>query len=1186
MDQLVAPVVTPVVESIMEVIKRHVGYLLSSTNNINEMHTNMEELNAMARDMKTKKETNVANDLEVPDYVPVWLTKVEKISEEVGSIPTGGIGCFNMKARYDAGKRSSDILKDIEDLKKQKGEIIWSNEPRILGRVRSTRPSTSEPVAGDIDTQNVIKSSRELMFDDALKALEPNNKCQMMALCGMGGVGKSTMMEHLKKVAEGRKMFDFIVKVVIGKSKSKMMIQDAVAENIGRSVTETDEDNRAERLRKRFEGISKDGKKEDGKMKMLVILDDLWEVLDLKDIGLTIPLPEGFKLLLTSRDERVCAQMGVEPRSIIRMVALEELEAKKLFWEIAGKVSDDDHDLIRIGEDIVKKCGGLPMAIKTIASTLGVNKDKDTWNDALVRIQNDRNNVLLLDDIFKISYDYLKDDDDAKAIFLLSGLFPDDHYIPIEDLTRFGLGLKLFKNSYNISTARIRVKASVKNLIRSNLLIECDYEGYVEIHDLARDFVLSNFANVKQASLVYSGDISVLLEKYSYERILLMCGGMVELPKDFNHPNLALLYLMDGDKLTKFPKDFYTRMKNLEVVAYEGIDKPLLPQHLTTLRTLCLDACKSLGDISFLGDLINLKVLSLAFCGVSNLPSAIGKLKKLELLDLTECVDLCVDDGVLQSLDKLLELYMRAEFGKPIRFTEDSCEGLKMVSSKLIALEVEFFENILQPKNVSFKKLERFRISMGVELGAYTSENTLKLVASKEEILECKINELFEKTEELELSGNGMSSLEDISNHPSEYSFCNLKVLKVYECADLTCIFTVNVVSSLTKLERLIVLECPLLESLVQGERNGAKVIKFHKLKYLELEKLPEFVRLCDGDQVIDLPQLMELSLDNLPNVSWIFSENSEISSTTQLLLNTEVLIPKLEILRIEKMRKLKEMWCDTTTSSSRLEEFHNVSTLRLIEVRDCYRMVNLFPRNSMRLLTHLETLEVKRCGSIEMLFNIDLQGCVSGSSGSSSCCLRSIEVDGLENLREIWRIKGDDNNSGIIIRDFQSVESLVIKECGKFRSILTPTTIYFDMGALKNIKIADNRFRIKKIIPVVAIPSSLLHTFRQLPDIEFNSYYVEVVFDMKSTQSSSRDLCNWNEFFVCQNQHPISLFHNITTIYLSTCKSIKYLFSPLMATLLSNLKEIEISKCEGMEEVVSNRDDDKDDDKDDYIYY
>ncbi|CAH1435323.1 unnamed protein product [Lactuca virosa] len=66
----------------------------------------------------------------------------------------------------------------------------------------------------------------------------------------------------------------------------------------------------------------------------------------------------------------------------------------------------------------------------------------------------------------------------------------------------------------------------------------------------------------------------------------------------------------------------------------------------------------------------------------------------------------------------------------------------------------------------------------------------------------------------------------------------------------------------------------------------------------------------------------------------------------------------------------------------------------------------------------------------------------------------------------------------------------------------------------------------------------------------------------------------NWNKFFTLPKQQSESPFHNLTTIPIMNCKSIKYLFSPLMAELLSNLKTIMIRECDGMEEVVSNRDD------------
>ncbi|MFS8012654.1 putative leucine-rich repeat domain superfamily [Helianthus anomalus] len=63
----------------------------------------------------------------------------------------------------------------------------------------------------------------------------------------------------------------------------------------------------------------------------------------------------------------------------------------------------------------------------------------------------------------------------------------------------------------------------------------------------------------------------------------------------------------------------------------------------------------------------------------------------------------------------------------------------------------------------------------------------------------------------------------------------------------------------------------------------------------------------------------------------------------------------------------------------------------------------------------------------------------------------------------------------------------------------------------------------------------------------------------------------NWNKFSILHKQ---SSFHSLTTIYMSRCDKIKYLFSPLMAKLLSNLKTINIYNCHGLEEVVSQRDD------------
>lgn len=149
---------------------------------------------------------------------------------------------------------------------------------------------------------------------------------------------------------------------------------------------------------------------------------------------------------------------------------------------------------------------------------------------------------------------------------------------------------------------------------------------------------------------------------------------------------------------------------------------------------------------------------------------------------------------------------------------------------------------------------------------------------------------------------------------------------------------------------------------------------------------------------------------------------------------------------------------------------------------------------------------------------------------------------------------------------------------------------------------IPTSREEVNDGISKVALPSNLLHTFHHIHELVLRDYKdVEVVFEI--TTPSSRESphntqqppilpyleelellalermsnvwnCDWNEFLILQNPQSQSSFHNLTTITMYKCNSIKYLFSPLMAKLLFNLKKIDIASCDAIEEVVLNRDD------------
>ncbi|CAI9268224.1 unnamed protein product [Lactuca saligna] len=91
--------------------------------------------------------------------------------------------------------------------------------------------------------------------------------------------------------------------------------------------------------------------------------------------------------------------------------------------------------------------------------------------------------------------------------------------------------------------------------------------------------------------------------------------------------------------------------------------------------------------------------------------------------------------------------------------------------------------------------------------------------------------------------------------------------------------------------------------------------------------------------------------------------------SSNQPFLNKEMLIPKLEILKILSIDKLKEIWPCQFSGNDKV----NTCMLREIHVKECDNLVNLFPTHPMLLLRHVEKISVFQCGSIEVLFDIDM---------------------------------------------------------------------------------------------------------------------------------------------------------------------------------------------------------------------
>ncbi|KAI7997110.1 Disease resistance protein [Camellia lanceoleosa] len=194
----------------------------------------------------------------------------------------------------------------------------------------------------------------------------------VIGICGMGGVGKTTMVKEVAKKAEEKKMFD------------KIMMS------------------RGTRIKILTAG------------RILVILDDVWKRLGLNDIG--IPCGDhykGCKIVMTSRSEDVC--IGMDRDKNFKVGVLSEKEAWNLFKEMAGiSNGSTSHptDLQLTQMAVVKECGGLLIAIVTVWRALRC-KRKPSWDSALEQMRKSmvKNITEVGEKVFKppkLSYNYLE----------------------------------------------------------------------------------------------------------------------------------------------------------------------------------------------------------------------------------------------------------------------------------------------------------------------------------------------------------------------------------------------------------------------------------------------------------------------------------------------------------------------------------------------------------------------------------------------------------------------------------------------------------------------------------------------------------------------------------------------------------------------------------------------------------
>ncbi|KAK7850537.1 putative disease resistance protein, partial [Quercus suber] len=197
-----------------------------------------------------------------------------------------------------------------------------------------------------------------------------------------------------------------------------------------------------------------------------------------------------------------------------------------------------------------------------------------------------------------------------------------------------------------------------------------DIEGFdkecVKMHDMVRDICL--WITSKGENEFELRACTRLERNTNFERataISLIDFNTEQLPDKLVCPRLNILLLGGIQNCSKeISNTLFEGMNCLKVLKlHDIILSSQSLELLTNLRTLFLKDCDFSDDLSSLGKLKRLETLSFCRCGMVALPSELGEMASLKMLNLTNCDKLKqIPSNVIGRLSQLEELIIKESF--------------------------------------------------------------------------------------------------------------------------------------------------------------------------------------------------------------------------------------------------------------------------------------------------------------------------------------------------------------------------------------------------------------------------------------------------------------------------------------------------------------------------------------------
>ncbi|XP_061364302.1 uncharacterized protein LOC133307764 [Gastrolobium bilobum] len=1046
-----------------------------------------------------KVEEERRNGKEIETDVQKWQEKVNEVIEEANKLQEdphrANVGCSgwlfpNLLLRHQLSIKATNMAKEVVEVQGKAKFDRVAYLPPLDGVGSSSGTSGSEKL-----------ETRESIKEDIMQALK-DPKVHNIGVYGLGGMGKTHMVMEVAHIAKQDKLFDEVVMANVSKTPDLKTIQGEIADLLGLRFDEETVAGRASRLRQRIKAektillvlddiwtkldLKKVGipsKDEHNACKLLMTSRN-------QDVLVEMDAQPNFRVEVLSE---------AETWNLFQLMAgdvVKDINFQDIATQVAKKCAGLPIRLVTVAKALKNKdIRAWNDALRQLESVDHEGMDAMTYSAlelSYKSLENDETQALFL--LFAV----IGPENSAEYFLKVAmGLDIFKHINTVE-----GARNRLYKIIGSLKASCLLLEGNISEHIQMHDLVR---EVAISIAFKVRNaFVVqqktelnewSTNSFLEQIILDACHELPQRLDCPNVKLFVLVgANRSLEIP-DTIFEGMGSLKVLDLTyiNLSSLPTSFRS-LTNLQTLCLYLCILENMEEigALTNLEILYLWKSSMSKLPSEIGKLTKLRMLDLSDSGIEVLPpNIISSLTKLEelymgntsikwevensakqnknaslaelrhLSNLT-ALDLQIRDALILPRDLMFEKLERYKIvvGDVWEWSDNEDENLKTLKLKLgtnINLEYGIKALIKRVQNLYLDEVhgisnvlyqlngEGFPLLKHLHI-----QNNAKMMHIVDSMGRNQVQVSFLNLEKLVL--HNLKTLEKICHGPlAVNSFGKLRVIKVQNCNQLEYLLSFSMAKGLLQLSQIEVCQCNSMKKIVFGDCGAS--VAFPNLDTLKLSSL-NLNKIWDGSQP-SFSKLANLIVENCGELKYLFSSTmvgsfnslkrleiskchlmDEIIATEERnndasALN-EVLFSKLETIILKDMKNLETIW------------HWQFDTVKTLQVKNCEKIVVVFPSSVLETYNNLEMVEVTDCALVEEIFEL--------TSNEKSCIedtthLKTITLEDLPKLKKTW----SRDPQGIL--GFHDIENVNVISCGSL-DCLFPLSVAIHCSHLKELYI------------------------------------------------------------------------------------------------------------------------------------